>query len=72
MNIFPTPEQRLSPFEFYSTMRRLNPVVYDEAKNVWGVFRYKDVQSILGDYATYSSANNTFSPSLRPGLLQSD
>ena len=72
MNVFPSPDQRLSPFEFYSTMRRLNPVVYDEAKNVWGVFRYKDVQSILGDYVTFSSANNTFSPSLRPGLLQSD
>jgi cytochrome P450 len=72
MNIFPTPEQRLSPFEFYSTMRRLNPVVYDEANSVWGVFRYGDVQSILGDYVTFSSANNTFSRSLRPGLLQSD
>ncbi len=72
MNVFPSIDQRLSPFEFYSVMRRLNPVVYDEAKNVWGVFRYKDVQSILGDYATFSSANNTFSPSLRPGLLQSD
>jgi cytochrome P450 len=72
MNIFPTPEQRLSPFEFYSAMRHLNPVVYDEANNVWGVFRYGDVQSILGDYVTFSSANNTFSRSLRPGLLQSD
>jgi cytochrome P450 len=72
MNIFPTPEQRLYPFEFYSAMRHLNPVVYDEANNVWGVFRYGDVQSILGDYVTFSSANNTFSRSLRPGLLQSD
>jgi cytochrome P450 len=72
MNIFPTPEQRLSPFKFYSAMRHLNPVVYDEANNVWGVFRYGDVQSILGDYVTFSSANNTFSRSLRPGLLQSD
>jgi cytochrome P450 len=72
MNIFPTPEQRLSPFEFYSAMRHLNPVVYDEANNVWGVFRYDDVHSILGDYVTFSSANNTFSRSLRPGLLQSD
>jgi cytochrome P450 len=72
MNIFPSPEQRLSPFEFYSTMRHLNPVVYDEANNVWGVFRYSDVQAILGNYVTFSSANNTFSRSLRPGLLQSD
>jgi cytochrome P450 len=36
-------------------MRRLNPVVYDERNNIWGVFRYGDVQSVLGDYTTFSS-----------------
>jgi cytochrome P450 len=72
VNIFPSPDQRLSPFGFYSNMRHLNPVAYDDANNVWGVFRYNDVQFILGDYVTFSSANNTFSRSLRPGLLQSD
>lgn len=88
MNIFAPPDQRLYPFEFYASMRRLNPVVYDERNNVWGVFRYTDVQSILADYRTFSSVPQKLdSPSLsaseanknttaaafqRPSLLQSD
>ncbi|MGC1928575.1 MAG: cytochrome P450 [Candidatus Nitrosopolaris sp.] len=85
MNIFAPANQRLYPFEFYSQMRRLNPVVYDEGNNVWGVFRYSDVQSILGDYTTFSSAppkldaslspseaNKNTVPFQRPSLLQSD
>ena len=88
MNIFAPPDQRHNPFEFYASMRRLNPVVYDERNNVWGVFRYTDVQSILADYRTFSSAPQKLdSPSLsasepnknttaaafqRPSLLQSD
>ena len=88
MNIFAPPDQRLYPFEFYARMRRLNPVVYDERKNIWGVFRYTDVHSILADYKTFSSGPQKLdSPSLssseahknttaaafqRPSLLQSD
>jgi len=85
MNIFPPPDQRLYPFEFYAQMRRLNPVVYDERNDVWGVFRYTDVHSILADYRTFSSVPQKLdSPSLssnknptaaafqRPSLLQSD
>ena len=44
MNIIPLPEERLNPFQFYSTMRHNNPVVYDEKIDAWGVFRYYDVQ----------------------------
>jgi cytochrome P450 len=72
MNIFPSPEQRLFPFEFYSMMRRSNPVAYDEINNVWGVFRYDDVLYVITNHAEFSSANNSFSSSLRPGLLQAD
>ena len=88
MNIFAPPDQRLYPFEFYARMRRFSPVVYDERKNVWGVFRYTDVHAILADYTTFSSAPQKLdSPSLssseanknttaaafqRPSLLQSD
>ena len=88
MNIFAPPDQRLYPFEFYARMRRFNPVVYDERKNVWGVFRYTDVHAIFADYTTFSSAPQKLdSPSLsaseanknttaaafqRPSLLQSD
>ena len=59
MNIFPPRNQRLYPFDFYSRMRVLNPVAYDERNNIWGVFRYGNVQSVLGDYTTFSSAPQT-------------
>src|SRR5215469_5373210 len=84
MNIFPPTNQRLYPFDFYSRMRVLNPVAYDERNNIWGVFRYGNVQSVLGDYTTFSSAPQTSdspisssndrdaAPFQRPSLLQSD
>ena len=56
MNIFPSYEQSLSPFQFYADMRHNNPIAYDDRNNVWGVFSYYDVQSILGDYTHFSSA----------------
>ena len=56
MNIFPPPDQRLYPFGFYAEMRRLNPVAYDDHHKLWGIFRYSDIQDILGDYTTFSSA----------------
>ena len=82
--MFPTAHQRLYPFNFYLQMRRLYPVVYDEHSNIWGVFRHGDVQSVLGDYRTFSSAPQTSdspnsssndrdaAPFQRPSLLQSD
>jgi cytochrome P450 len=87
MNVFPSPEQRLNPFQFYSDMRHNNPVAYDDRNNIWGVFRYYDVQFILGDYTHFSSAvlptklNNLMKegneedqkmPFSRPSLLKSD
>lgn len=84
MNIFPARNQRLYPFDFYSRMRVLNPIAYDERNNIWGVFRYGNVQSVLGDYTTFSSAPQTSdspisssndrdaAPFQRPSLLQSD
>jgi len=65
-------------------MRGIKPIVYDEHNNIWGVFRYGDVQTILGDYTTFSSAPQTSdstisssndrdaAPYQRPSLLQSD
>jgi cytochrome P450 len=80
MNISPPPEQRLNPFSFYSDMRHTNPVAYDDRINLWGVFRYYDVQSILGDYIRFSSnpskpvdiPKEKEIPFTRPSLLQSD
>jgi cytochrome P450 len=67
-------------------MRHLNPVAYDKRHNIWGVFCYSDIQNILGDYVTFSSApqkldspstetnKNSYAaaPFRRPSLLQSD
>ena len=78
MNIFPPPEQRLFPFQFYADMRHNNPVAYDDRSNMWAAFRYYDIQSILGDYTHFSSAP---SPTLQrkrrtvgttPNLVKSD
>jgi cytochrome P450 len=55
VNVFPSAEQRLNPFQFYADMRHNNPVAFDDRNNMWAVFRYYDVQSILGDYAHFSS-----------------
>src|SRR5215831_8718974 len=86
MNIFPPPDQRLYPFRFYAEMRRFNPIAYDKRHNSWGVFCYSDIQNILGDYVTFSSApqkldsrstetnknSNAAASFRRPSLLQSD
>lgn len=56
MNIFPPLEQRLDPFKFYAMMRESNPIAYDDKNNLWGMFRYYDVQSVLGDYTHFSSS----------------
>ena len=65
MNIFPPLEQRLDPFKFYAMMRESNPIAYDDKNKLWGVFRYYDVQSILGDYTHFSSEPPI--PSLQKG-----
>lgn len=83
MNIFPSPDQRLNPFQFYADMRHNNPVAFDDRNNIWAVFRYYDVQSILGDYMHFSSVPNLLKtgnqkhqdqeiPFSRPSLLNSD
>ena len=84
MNIFPPLEQRLNPFKFYAMMRGSNPIAYDDKNKLWGIFRYYDVQSILGDYTHFSSnppspqsGNQLLDdgrqlPFSRPSLLKSD
>src|SRR6187200_3784227 len=84
MNIFPSTDQKLNPFQFYSMMRQSNPVAHDDKNDLWGIFRYYDVQSILGDYTHFSSNppnlnnNKTLAeekrqiPFSRPSLLKSD
>jgi len=55
MKIYPSTEQRFSPFEFYSYMRKNNPIVFDEENERWGVYRYNDIEKILRDHSRFSS-----------------
>ena len=55
MNIYPQIEQRFSPFEFYSTMRKNNPIVFDEENKQWALYRYSDIEKILQDPVKFSS-----------------
>ncbi len=55
MEIYPPVEQRFSPFDFYSLMRKNNPIVFDEENERWGVYRYDDIEKILRDHSSFSS-----------------
>ena len=55
MEIYPPAEQRFSPFDFYSSMRKNNPIVFDEENERWGVYRYNDIEKILRDHSRFSS-----------------
>lgn len=55
MTISSSSDSRLNPFPWYRTMRQSHPVAYDPQRYTWSVFRYDDVQRVLGDYATFSS-----------------
>ena len=55
METYPPSEQRFSPFEFYSHMRKNNPIVFDEENERWGVYRYSDIEKILRDHSRFSS-----------------
>jgi cytochrome P450 len=55
MDIYPPIEQRFSPFDFYSSMRKNSPIVFDEENERWGVYRYNDIEKILRDHSRFSS-----------------
>ncbi|HEX6646861.1 MAG TPA: cytochrome P450, partial [Nitrososphaeraceae archaeon] len=40
---------------FYSSMRKNNPIVFDEENERWGVYRYNDIEKILRDHSRFSS-----------------
>ena len=60
MNIYPPVEQRFSPFEFYSLMRKNNPIAFDEGNKQWGLYRYSDIEKILRDPIKFSSKFGPF------------
>jgi cytochrome P450 len=45
-----------NPFPWYRAMRAGSPVHYYSQHGTWHVFRYGDVQRVLSEYATFSSA----------------
>jgi len=55
MEIYSPIEQRFSPFDFYSSMRKNNPIVFDEENERWGVYCYNDIEKILRDHSRFSS-----------------
>jgi cytochrome P450 len=79
MNIYPPIEQRFSPFEFYSLMRKNNPIAFDELNEQWGLYCYRDIEKILKDHIKFSSKSRPFQVPQeyqenlnRPSLLNSD
>src|SRR6187551_3394574 len=60
MNIYPPVEQRFSPFDFYSLMRKNNPIAFDEGNKQWGLYRYSDIEKILRDPIKFSSKFGPF------------
>jgi cytochrome P450 family 109 len=79
MNIYPQIEQRFSPFEFYSSMRKNYPIAFDEVNEQWGLYCYRDIEKILRDHIKFSSNSRPFQvpPEYqenlnRPSLLNSD
>ena len=83
MEIYPPIEQRFSPFDFYSSMRKNNPIVFDEENERWGVYRYNDIEKILRDHSRFSSKFGSLDLPLgippeyeenihRPSLINSD
>lgn len=79
MNIYPSINQRFSPFEFYSSMRKNNPIVFDERNEQWGIYSYNDIEKILKDPVKFSSKIGPFKVPQeyqeninRPTVLNSD
>src|SRR5512143_3391215 len=52
--IFPI-EETSQAFDWFAVMRETQPV-YRDARGLWHVFRYDDVQRALSDYAQFSSS----------------
>jgi len=50
----PSAESRVAWFHH---MQETQPIRYRPEQNSWEVFRYKDVQQVLADYATFSAGN---------------
>jgi cytochrome P450 len=61
-----------NPYPWYRYMREANPVHYNEQLKMWYVFRYEDVQRILADVQTFSSAGAHGDSYLEASFLHMD
>ena len=62
-----------NPFPFYALGRQFRPVMYNEARGLWSVFKYEDCVSVLKDHATWSSNNPGRMPEgQEPSMLGAD
>ncbi len=50
LKIFPSKDHLHNPYPFYSTMRRYNPIAFDNRNNICGIFGYHDAKSILSSH----------------------
>ncbi len=50
-----TTHMRPDPYPHYAQMRATSPVFFNPALQVWEVYGYHDIQTVLGDPATFSS-----------------
>lgn len=59
-------EQDATPYPFYAEMRSRAPVHFDPELGMWQVFRHRDIQTVMGDPAAFSS--ELFQATGRPEL----
>lgn len=56
---------------YYHHMQKTQPIRYRPEYNLWEVFRYKDVQQVLSDYANFS-APKVLAETIPSALTRSD
>ncbi|UHA75986.1 cytochrome P450 [Paenibacillus sp. 481] len=47
--------EQLIPYSWFKQMRDEQPIYFDEQTQMWNVFRYHDIKSILGNHHIFSS-----------------
>jgi len=61
-----------NPYPWWRHMRKTQPVYYNEQLKMWYVFRYEDVQHVLANIATFSSAGIQGDSYLESSMLRMD
>lgn len=67
-----TPELRLNPFPMYAALRSTGGILHLAEQNVWNIFRYADVKTVLSDYERFSNSHLRDGQVIVPSLLGTD